>query len=406
MQEQEFVKTFIKFKRIHDKLKNQINKELGSEFSVFQYINFNEVNMSSIFKDLLDPKESHGQGALFLNEFLELLRSKLIDHPILSERDHPAFTKCFSALTEALTYGIETNRRIDILLKWGQDFAIAIENKPYAIDQENQLSDYSKHLSKIFKENYILIYLSRRDKEIKEDTFSKLEIEKHNENKQFVHLYFEDVIDWLENSLKKVESSKIKHFIKDLIQKIKIDVKQENINTMNQNELVEFLNESEENIVASFSISDSLNALKVKIANEIVNIIKKELIQNETIVFEQINTNDYRINLKISQKNNAWGNYSCGLYDYDGHGLHYAINLGKDENDLIQTLKTETSFIEWSNKEGVKILWMTHPYNVWYNNANNMISFKNEFFTSNSTADTFGQLKSLIAILNKHLCNK
>lgn len=102
--------------------------------------------------------------------------------------------------------------------------------------------------------------------------------------------------------IKKVESSKIKHFIKDLIQKIKIDVKQENINTMNQNELVEFLNESEENIVASFSISDSLNALKVKIANEIVNIIKKELIQNETIVFEQINTNDYRINLKISQK--------------------------------------------------------------------------------------------------------
>ena len=175
---------------------------------------------------------------------------------------------------------------------------------------------------------------------------------------------------------------------------------------MNQNELVEFLNESDENIVASFSISDSLNALKVKIVNEIVNKIKQEFIKEKTIVFEQKNTNDYRIHLKITQKNNAWGNYSCGLYDYDGSGLHYAINLGKDENDLIATLKTETSFREWENKEGDKIIWMTHPNNVWYNNANNMISFKNEFFTSNSTADTFGQLKSLIATLNKHLCNK
>ena len=158
---QEFVKTFIKFQSINEKVKNQINKELGSAFSVFQYITFNEVNMSTIFKDLLDPKGTHGQGSLFLDEFLEILKRKLNNHPILSDRDLPAFSKCFSAVTEALTYGIETNRRIDILLKWGQDFAIAIENKPYDIDQKNQLSDYSKHLSKIFKENYILFLRGR-----------------------------------------------------------------------------------------------------------------------------------------------------------------------------------------------------------------------------------------------------
>jgi len=56
---QEFVKTYIKFQRINEKVKNQINKELGSAFSVFQYITFNEVNMSTIFKDLLDPKGTH-----------------------------------------------------------------------------------------------------------------------------------------------------------------------------------------------------------------------------------------------------------------------------------------------------------------------------------------------------------
>ena len=401
MQEQEFVKTFIKFQSINEKVKNQINQELGSAFSVFQYINFNEVNMSTIFKDLLDPKGTHGQGSLFLDEFLEILKRKLNNHPILSDRDLPAFSKYFSAVTEALTYGIDTNRRIDILLKWGQDFAIAIENKPYAIDQENQLSDYSKHLSKIFKENYILIYLSRKGKEIREDNFPKLELDKHIDNKQFVHLYFEDVIEWLENSINKVESSKIKHFIKDLIKQIKIDVKQENISTMNQNELlVEFLNASDENIVASFTIADSLNALKVKIAIEMIDGFKKDVNQDETIEVEQKNSNDYRINLKIIQKNNAWGNYYCGLFDYDGSGLHYAINLGKDEKKLFETLKSETLYREWENKEGDKILWMKHEQNDWYNNPDKMIAFKNEF------SSTYGQLKSLIVTLNKHLCNK
>ena len=48
--------------------------------------------------------------------------------------------------------------RIDILLKISEDYWIAIENKIYAKDQENQLQRYKEYLEDKV-DNYKLIYL-------------------------------------------------------------------------------------------------------------------------------------------------------------------------------------------------------------------------------------------------------
>ena len=357
----------------------------SNEFSVFQYIDFHEVLMSTIFKDLLNPRGKHGQGSLFLDEFLSLLE---IENPVLTER--------FSIITEALTSHLDSNRRIDILLNWSNKFAIGIENKPYAIDQENQLSDYSKQLSKEFNDNYVLVFISNRPPD--ESSIEKDMLQSLIEQNKYVHIDFNDIIKWLETSKGKVESQKIIYYIEDLIGQIKMDINNEN---KYNSELIEFLHNSEENIKATFEIVNSFDGLRTQIARNFVEELKNLLIKNgKEFEFNlEPKESSYRINLPINPE--KWGEYSCGLFDYEGDGLHYAINLGKDENNIQEQIAKElTNLKEWVNVNGEKILWKKHHNNKWYNSPEDTIAFRNE------VENTYKELMVLITTLNNILCNQ
>ena len=52
----------------------EIKVHLASEFNVFHSIKFEENRISDVFAYLLDPDETHGQGKLFLREFLSDVR--------------------------------------------------------------------------------------------------------------------------------------------------------------------------------------------------------------------------------------------------------------------------------------------------------------------------------------------
>lgn len=367
---------------------NKKDRMNSNEFSAFQYLNLNEVLMSTIFKDLLNPRGKHGQGALFLDEFLNLLE---IENPVLTER--------FSIITEALTSHLDSNRRIDILLNWSNKFVIGIENKPYAIDQENQLSDYSKQLSKEFNDNYVLVFLSNRSPD--PSSIEKVMAESLTKQKKFIHLGFNDIIIWLEKSKEKVKLPKITHYIEDLINKIKMDVNNEN---RGNSELIELLLNSEENIKATFEIVSSFDGLRTQIAINFVEELKNLLINDEKAFefnLEQKESKSYRINLTINRINKEWGEYSCGLFDYDGEGLHYAINLGKAEKNIQeQIVKELTNLLEWESANGEKILWKKHHNNKWYNSPEDTIAFKNE------VENTYKELMVLITTLNNILCNQ
>jgi hypothetical protein len=363
---------------------NQIS---AKEFSVFQNINLHEVLMSKIFKDLLNPRGKHGQGSLFLDQFLSLLE---IENPILTER--------FSIITEALTSHLDSNRRIDILLNWNNKFGIGIENKPYTIDQENQLSDYSKQLSKEFNDNYVLVFLSNRlpDKKSIEKDLKESLIEQN----KYVHLDFNDIIKWLEESQKKVNATKIYHYLEDLINQIKIKMDINNENKYNS-KLIELLHNSAENIKATFEIAKSLEGLKIHIAE---NFVKKllELFEKEGTKFKfTLDPKKYPHKINLSINSEKWGEYSCGLFDYEGDGLHYAINFGKDEKNIKKQIAKElTNLKEWVNDKEEKILWKTHYNNKWYNSPEDTIAFINE------VENTYKELMVLINTLNKILCNQ
>ena len=135
-------------------LEDELNRRLAHRFNVFDYLDTLELGLSKLIADLLDPSAAHGQGALFLETFFHLFRPDLLD----SKPD-------FSGAQVTVEKLIPNQRRIDVFVQIpcaGWDFCLAFENKPYAVDQKDQVNDYLCYLKGSYCSNFLLIYLSPR----------------------------------------------------------------------------------------------------------------------------------------------------------------------------------------------------------------------------------------------------
>ena len=136
-------------------LERELDRQLARRFNVFDYLSTAEVGLSSIIADLLNPEARHGQGTLFLRTLLDEL-TEIRHRPDLDTN----FTKRISVVTERV---ITNKRRLDISVEIpGSDgtYCLAIENKPYADDQPNQVKDYLAFLQREYADRFLLIYLS------------------------------------------------------------------------------------------------------------------------------------------------------------------------------------------------------------------------------------------------------
>ena len=59
-------------------------KQLAPTFSVFDYIYTDEMMLSRIISDLLNPKGKHAQGSIFLSLFFNLFSFKILNQLILN----------------------------------------------------------------------------------------------------------------------------------------------------------------------------------------------------------------------------------------------------------------------------------------------------------------------------------
>lgn len=173
----------------------------------------NENRLSDIIADLLDPNGKHGQKEIFLTEFLQIIgKSKKCDASkgrIIREKN--------------TDYILNPRRRIDIMIDFG-NFGIGIENKPWAIDQKDQLKDYNQYLMRKYKDSYLLIYLTAAGSD--PDSISKTEIEVLENQQKFLKMAYPDkFIKWLENCYKQSESEKIRIFLRDFINYINFEFK-------------------------------------------------------------------------------------------------------------------------------------------------------------------------------------
>lgn len=190
-----------------------LDLHLARRFTFFHFIDLDENRMSDVFAYLLNPDENHGQGDLFLREFLS-------DVPLewLPESDWSRVR----IGREVITSRIENwNRRIDIEIafqvanSWA---AIAVENKPWAEDQDQQLSDYAQHLESMYDGRFKLIYLTPNGEEPSEASISPEERKKRKDENQLANASIQKWANdngWLERAESEVKAERVRWFVSD-----------------------------------------------------------------------------------------------------------------------------------------------------------------------------------------------
>ena len=126
-------------------------------FNAFDYLRTDELGLSQIIKDLLDPNGPHGQEASFLERFRNLVG------PDRWPADGDVGAGDFGArvVRERMTHeGRFLDISVELLSPGREPACIAIENKPYAADGECQIEHYLEFLKREYGDRFLLIYLS------------------------------------------------------------------------------------------------------------------------------------------------------------------------------------------------------------------------------------------------------
>jgi hypothetical protein len=230
--------------------KQMFSAQLAPDFNIFDYLRSDEMGISRVFADLLNPHGRHGQKKLFLDAFSEKIGE---DYQWISSAND------WNVGTEKQANG---QRRIDIYLS-SSSGVIGIENKPWASDQENQISDYAQFLKiNSGEKKWLLIYISNRSPSESSVCASDRSDLKMSTN--YVELDYNDMIDWLAACVSKVKSLSVRVFIENLIDYIRININKESDMT----EEFEVLNEvisSSDNIFAAFHIYRSMQKARQKL---------------------------------------------------------------------------------------------------------------------------------------------
>ena len=129
-----------------------LDRVAATNFSVFHYFKENENLVSGIFADLLRPDGSHGQGTAFLRLFLQEIDRGGKDD-IRSHNEYDSLERCVVHTEYPIprrtleSHCPSKGGKIDIVLKLG-DAWIGVENKPWAVEQPNQIQRYLCFLQK------------------------------------------------------------------------------------------------------------------------------------------------------------------------------------------------------------------------------------------------------------------
>jgi|WetSurMetagenome_2_1015567.scaffolds.fasta_scaffold13514_3 hypothetical protein len=262
--------------------------QLAPQFTCFDFIFFNpdnndenklkkdELKLSRIIAHLLNPQGTHAQGDLFLKLFIKEIGVNYLD--------------CNQEVTincEVVTHSIQSSlRRIDILVDFGNGcFGLAIENKPWATDQNEQLSDYSEHLTNVYGDKYCLIYLSGDDsfpdtKSISEEKRNELE-----DNEQYQQVGYSTIVSWLKQCEKESKPDHVKHFLRDFIAYCQQEFLGET-NMIDKDVIKNTILENDDNIGLALEIAAQLPAIKEKLLDKLKSDLENKFKDHPKLNFK------------------------------------------------------------------------------------------------------------------------
>ncbi|HXM45742.1 MAG TPA: PD-(D/E)XK nuclease family protein [Bryobacteraceae bacterium] len=129
-------------------------------------------------------------------------------------------------------------RRVYIFLRPDNRFAIGIENKPRAADQPGWVKDYSDHLTNKYGDGYLLIYLTA----VPGDPSGDDERAAKGLGRKFLNIsYKKDIKNWLEACRDACRADKVRGFLKDFINYVKVMEETEMLSEQDRTLIVDYI---------------------------------------------------------------------------------------------------------------------------------------------------------------------
>jgi len=338
---------------------------LAPRFNLFDFIGPNENKLSEIIAFFLDPKASHGQGDVFLRIFLDMIGRT--DGKDQDDRPLRKFLEAFennlngtvkTTLTlEKATDLIETSqRRIDIELNIG-DIGLAIENKPWACDQIDQVSDYNKQLLKRYGENrYLLIYLSGTGEPPSEESVAEKEREALTSSGHLKILSYREFIICVNRFKKDCRSERVRCFLQDFEDYLRMQF--EGGMAMYEKDMIKaYILEDQKNLEIALAISQVQTDIKEKLLNDLRNILHEKRPANITLAWDMDNFEGAR-DQSFSFKKDTWKNYKI-TFAFDGaqgRGFGYGVSKNARDDEEAKNI-SDIRGMDDKLEHGGKSLW-------------------------------------------------
>ena len=303
--------------------RNRFSDRLAPEFSIFDYLRTDEMGLSRCIASLLDPTGKHGQGNVFLEAFLECIGSAA------------AWAKNAGSCLVVPEKQANGQRRIDIYLEFPNG-AIGIENKPWAGDQDCQLTDYACYLKKSAgTKKWLLLFLCDRDPS--ENSITRDEQEKLSGGGQFVRCNYSEIIEWLEVCACRSKALNVRVFIEELGKFIRVNIKGE-LDMSEEKETCNIILKSKESLCSAFEIYKAIDGVKKNLLKKFRDDLEFELKSvGFHLVWDKNLENNWKscvgFGVKFRQQQNLYLRFE---FEYSGlSGLFWGIRResGSIKND-------------------------------------------------------------------------
>lgn len=258
----------------HNRFKALVAPQFAPDFNIFSCLYPDENRLSAVIAMLLDPNGEHGQGETFLNLFLDSIEASGYSSEALNLLRQELQIGRTKKILEATTHMIESSlRRIDILLEIG-NMGFAIENKPWAMDQENQIEDYIEHLKNRYSDRYLLIYLSGNGCNPGEKSLASKNRETLQQSGRFLVFSYFSMKDWVSRCAEKCRASRVRNFLEDFQSYLAVQFSG-GVTVMEKKLVIEQATKKE-NIGAAFAISSSWPCIASKKIEELAELVSKK----------------------------------------------------------------------------------------------------------------------------------
>lgn len=193
-----------------EKARLRHDKKLATGFNVFHFIEPDENRVSDVLAFLLNPKDTHGQGDLFLRLMFGQLG-------LVADAKHTQHAK---VRREATTDRIlNSRRRMDILVEAGA--VLAIEIKIDSSEQPEQVKDYLDQLDRCScsgngSVRVALIYLSPNGRPPESIRQSEIELLTAS-GRLHCWSYHDQLRQWLDQCHQACAAPRIRAFLADLM---------------------------------------------------------------------------------------------------------------------------------------------------------------------------------------------